>query len=79
MATTGKRIADTIQQHMERQGINTHALHLQTGISYNTLKGRLNTGHHLGVEELRLIAEALNTEPHTLWLESSRGSHLEAA
>lgn len=79
MATAGKRIADTIKQHMTAQGTSVHALHLKTGIPYNTLKGRLKTGHNLEVEELRLIAEALSTEPHTLWLEATHSNQLEDA
>lgn len=71
MATTGKGIAEAIQKRMDDQGITVNALHIATGIPYNTLKGRLNTGHNLEVEELRLIAEALNTEPHVIWEEST--------
>jgi lambda repressor-like predicted transcriptional regulator len=67
MATTGKRIADAIEERMEALDISRNALSETTGIPYNTLKGRLNTGHNLEVEELRLIAEALGTEPHKLW------------
>ena len=69
MANTGKRIADAIRKRMEDTDMSVNALHVATGIPYNTLKGRLNTGHNLEVEELRLIAEALDTEPHKLWAE----------
>lgn len=78
MATTAKGIAEAIQKCMNKQGVSVNALHVATGIPYNTLKGRLNTGHNLGVEELRLIAEALNTEPHVLWAEALRGHKIAA-
>lgn len=79
MATTGKRIAEVIQKRMDNLGMSRKALHEASGISYNTLKGRLNTGHNLEVEELRLIAEALDTEPHILWEEAMRGQDKIAA
>lgn len=78
MATTGKGIADAIRKRMEDTGMSVNALHVATGIPYNTLKGRLNTGHNLEVEELRLIAEALGTEPHKLWAEALQ-NHKQAA
>lgn len=78
MATTGKGIADAIRQRMEDADITVNALHVATGIPYNTLKGRLNTGHNLEVEELRLIAEALGTEPHRLWAEAIQAKKIAA-
>lgn len=78
MANTGKRIADAIGKRMDDAGMSVNALHVATGIPYNTLKGRLNTGHNLEVEELRLIAEALGTEPHKLWSEALQ-NHKQAA
>lgn len=70
MATTGKGLAEAVQKRMAELDVTVNALHIDTGIPYNTLKGRLKTGHNLEVEELRLIAEALGTEPHTLWAEA---------
>ncbi len=72
MATTGKGIAEAIQKRMTEQGVSVNALHIETGIPYNTLKGRLNTGHNLEVEELRLIAEALGATPYDLWADSAQ-------
>lgn len=72
MATMGKGIAETIQKRMTEQGVSVNALHIQTGLSYNTLKGRLNTGHELKVEELRLIAEALGTTPYEIWADAAQ-------
>lgn len=62
MANTDREIAEAIQKAMDREKTNVNALALATGIPYNTLNRRVNTGRYLQVDELFIIAEALGME-----------------
>lgn len=66
MATTEKQIAETIAHLMEEQGYSVASFAEVTGIPYNTLKRRINTGRDLRIDELNAFAEALGVETREL-------------
>ena len=62
MANKEQQIAESVKNLMESQGFNLSSLSEETGIPYNTLKRRTNTGRDFKVDELSAIAEALGME-----------------
>ena len=49
-----------IESLMQRKGLNKHDLSIMTGIRYNTIRGYITSGHHIPLEPLIKIADALN-------------------
>lgn len=55
MATNGKRISTLIEEH----GLSRNELSLRSGIPYNTLKRRLESGRGWELDELQQLAEVI--------------------
>lgn len=55
MATNGKQISTLIEEH----GLSRNELSLRSGIPYNTLKRRLESGRGWELDELQQVAEVI--------------------
>ena len=55
MAINGKRISTLIEEH----GLSRNELSLRSGIPYNTLKRRLESGRGWELDELQQVADAI--------------------
>lgn len=59
---TEKMIAETVEKLMEEKGYTVASFAEATGLPYNTLKRRIQTGRNLRIDELSMIADALGME-----------------
>ena len=49
-----------IESLMQRKGLNNHDLSAMTNIPYNTIRGYITSAHHIPIEPLIKIADALD-------------------
>lgn len=49
-----------IEDLMQKRGLTNHDLSKMTGINYNTIRGYITSAHHIPIEPLIKIADALN-------------------
>ena len=75
MAINGKRISELIEDH----GLSRNELSLRSGIPYNTLKRKLESGRGWELDELQYIAEALDIRVSSLLIKAEEGDRKAAA
>lgn len=69
MAITGKQISSLIE---EQSGMSRNELSLRSGLSYNTLKCRLESGHGWELDELQQLADAIGIRVADLLSQAER-------
>lgn len=77
MANTEQQIAESVKELMEAKGFTLSSLSGETGIPYNTLKRRTNTGRNFKIDELSAIAEAFGVD--FVDLIAANATHQQAA